>query len=240
MRNHNGLNNEKGEPKYTCPACKQTGLLLDASDRSPEGCCQICRICGFHYLPYIPNDSFSPIKDADRKWGEAWKDLGAEVLFDKTPEERVEYFTKLQYAFQGKYYYIPTDEECLNRTFDVELLFSQHGYLHKSDSTRKISVKCEDGRYWEFAFETNTLLYLDDPEKNFVVSEDNEQPGSGKPARIYLCVSEYLSKLSSGERQYRGFEIGIFPEAFGGVYSLDDECVLVGLDKKKYCFDIVK
>ena len=89
-------------------------------------------------------------------------------------------------------------------------------------------------------FETNTLLYLDDPEKNFVVSEDNEQPGSGKPARIYLCVSEYLSKLSSGERQYRGFEIGIFPEAFGGVYSLDDECVLVGLDKKKYCFDIVK
>ena len=61
-----------------------------------------------------------------------------------------------------------------------------------------------------------------------------------KEARIYLCVSEYLSKLSSGERQYRGFEIGIFPEAFGGVYSLDDECVLVGLDKKKYCFDIVK
>ena len=73
----------------------------------------------------------------------------------------------------------------------------------------------------------------------FTVAEEEPCEGSSTSGRIYLSVGEYLSKLSSGKKQYRGFDIGIFPEAYGGVYSLDEECVLTGLDQKKYYFNIV-
>ena len=231
------LNKEMGEPRYICPACGQRGLLFDASDRSQDAFQTMCRVCGFHYFPVLPSRPF-PVPDAEKKWGEAWKECGAEVLFEKDPEERSDYFTRIQYAFLCQTYYIPTDEEVVNRFFDVERLFSQHGLLHKRDSSRKITVRCEDGKTWEFPYETNTLLYLDDPEKYFTVAEEGEKEGSYLSGRIYLAVGEYLSKKSSGERQYRGFEMGIFPEAYGGVYSLDKECVLVGLDNRKYYFDI--
>lgn len=229
---HSQLDKEKGVPKYICPACHQMGLLLEASDKSVEGCQQICRVCGFHYLPLTPGYSF-PFSDAEKKWGAAWKECGAEVLFDKTKEERVNYFTKLNYAFLGQTLYIPTDEEIENRTFDVELLFSQRGYSHNSDSSRRITVRCEDGKSWEFPYETNTLFALDDPMKYFTIAEEKER------GVLCLAVSEYLSKLSSGRKMFRGFDPGIFPEAYGGVYLLDEELVLVGLDKKEYSFDVV-
>jgi hypothetical protein len=231
------LNNEKGEPKYVCPACKQTGLLLDASDASTKGFSQMCRICGYHFLPVIPGREY-PYPDADRKWGEAWNDCGAEVLFDKAPEERPDYYTKLQYAFIGKTYYIPTDEECANRTFDMEKLFSQYGLMHKSDSSRKITVKCEDGRYWGFPYETNKLYCLDDPVKYFAVAEEEAQPGSDHMPWTFLCVGEFLSKKSPSGKKYRGFYQGIEPEAFAGVFAFDEERVLIGLDEKKYIFNI--
>ena len=221
------LNKEKGEPMFICPACHQVGLLLDASDESAEGCRQMCRICGFNYLPLF---SF-PFPDNEKKWGKAWKECGAEVLFDKEPEERVDYYTKLHYAFLCQTYYIPTDEEIVSRTFDVELLFSQHGFLHKKDSSRIITVRCEEGKIWEFNYETNTLFSLDDPEKYFAISEESER------GMVCLAVSDYLSKGAS-DKLFRGFEIGIFPEAFGAVYLFDDEKVLTGLDQKKYYFNI--
>lgn len=228
---HAELNKEMGEPRYICPACGQRGLLFDVSDRKWDAFHTMCRICGFHYLPVIPSRPF-PVPDAEKKWGEAWKECGEEVLFDKSPEERVDYYTKLNYAFLCQTYYIPTDEEVENRSFDVERLFSQHGFLHKKDNSRKITVRCEDGKSWEFPYETNTLFSLDEPVKYFAIAEENDR------GIVCLAVSDYLAK-GSGEKQFRGFEMGIFPETFGGVYLFDDECVLIGFDKKNYSFNIV-
>ena len=126
-----------------------------------------------------------------------------------------------------------SDEEIEKHEFD-EKLFTQYGFVSNSDSSKKISVKSDDGRSWQFDYKTNTIFYLDDTEKFFAVGEEPDR------GRYFLFASEDLTKKSSGDRRYRGGYIGFVPDLFGGYYSLDDECVLTDLEGKNYYFNLVQ
>ena len=216
---------DKCEPKYVCQVCSQVGLAFDPAENSYKSKCQSCLCCG-----YVDNPNFGP--DREKNWRDAWLECGAEKLYEKSDEERRKYLTRIVYANYAKYRYVLSDEEIEKREFD-ERVFTQYGFVSNSDSSKKISVKCEDGRTWEFEYKTNTIFYLDDTQKFFAVGEE---PDWG---RYYLFASEDLTKKSSGERQYRGGYIGFVPDLFGGYYSLDAECVLTDLEDKKYYFNLI-
>ena len=218
------LKEDKGDPRYICPACGNVGMTVDPSADGFESYYQMCRVCGFH-----KNDHY---EDIEKKWAEAWKECGGEVLFDKTGEERSDYYFKVFYRFYGKYRYVLSDEEIETRNFD-DRVFSQYGFLHKADPAKKITVKCEDGTLWKFDYETNKIFYLDDEEKFFAVGECD--------GRYYLFAGEGLTGHGPETTgAYRGGYIGFVPDLFRLYYPLDKECVLMGRDRKYYYFSIEK
>ena len=221
-----GLKEDKGTPEYVCPSCNRIGLLFDLAENNYKAQDQLCRICGFRISDKHDN--------AVKNWNDAWTECGSEILFDKPYEERCEYYRKTFYSFYGKYFYVASDMEIENKEFD-DKLFSQYGFLHKKDDTKKILVRCDDGNFWEFSYETNTIMYLDDLKKYFAVGEDHE--------RFYLFASDGLTHGdSSATDAYRGGYIGFVPDMFPLYYPLfypdDRECILMDQDKKKYYFKI--
>lgn len=212
------------EPRYVCPVCSQVGLAFDPGEKNYNSFCQRCLCCGYH-----DNPNYGP--DLKKTWHDAWLECGAVKLYEKPYEERREDYSKIVYANYARYHYVLSDEEIEKREFD-DRIFTQYGFVNNSDSLKKITVRCEDGRSWQFGYKTNTIFYLDDTKKFFAVGEE---PNCG---RYFLFASESLTKKSSGEKQYRGGYIGFVPDLFGGYYSLDDECVLKDIDEKQYYFNI--
>ncbi len=212
------------EPKFVCPVCKQTGLAFDPKENGYNSFTQRCLCCG-----YLDNPNYGPGRE--KNWHDSWIECGSVKLYEKPYEERREIFSKIMYAYTAKYRYVLSDEEIAKREFD-DRLFTQYGFADNSDSTRKVCVRCEDGKTWQFAYKTNTIFYLDDETKFFAVGENPDT------SRYFLFPGEYLTQKSSGEKRYRGFYTGFVPDLFGGYYDLNDECVLTGLDEKKYNFKI--
>jgi len=219
----------KLEPKYVCPVCSQVGLVFNPEDNDLRSSSQMCVCCGFRDNPNFGKDRL----EREKNWREAWLKCGAVKLYEKPDKEKREQYRRIVYEDYANYRYVLTDEQIEKHEFD-DVLFTQYGFVNNSDSSRKVTVRCEDGRNWQFEYKTNTLFYLDDVDKFFAVGEEPERD------RYYLFASEYLTKKSSGDRQYRGGFIGFVPDLFGGFYSLDDECVLTGLDDKKYYFNLEK
>ena len=217
----------KLKPKYVCPVCSQVGLVFNPEDNDLRSSSQMCVCCGFRDNPNYGKDR----SEREKNWREAWLKCGAVKLYEKPDKEKREQYRRIVYADYANYRYVLTDEQIEKHEFD-DVLFTQYGFVNNSDSSKKVTVRCEDGRTWEFDYKTNTLFYLDDTEKFFAVGEEPDRN------RYFLFGSEYLTKMSSGERAYRGFYIGFIPDLFGAYYSLDDECVLTGLDDKKYYFNL--
>lgn len=217
---------DKFEPKYVCPVCSQVGLAFDPAEKNYKSFSQRCLCCG-----YLDNPNYGP--DRGKNWHDAWIECGAVKLYEKSYEERRDYYSSILYTYYAKYHYVLSDEEIEKREFD-DRVFTQYGFANNSDSSKKISVKCDDGRSWQFDYMTNTIFYLDDTEKFFAIGEAPD------PGRYYLFASEYLTKMSSGERRYRSFYIGFIPDLFGGYYSLDAECILTDLEGKNYYFNLVQ
>ena len=217
----------KLEPKYVCPVCSQVGLVFNPEDNDLRSSSQMCVCCGFRDNPNFGKDRL----EREKNWREAWLKCGAVKLYEKPDKEKREQYRRIVYEDYANYRYVLTDEQIEKHEFD-DVLFTQYGFVNNSDSSRKVTVRCEDGRNWQFDYKTNTLFYLDDTEKFFAVGEDPDR------GRYFLFASEYLTKKSSGDRAYRSFYIGFIPDLFGAYYSLDDECVLTGLDDKKYIFNI--
>ena len=220
-----GAGENKYEPKYVCPICSQVGLAFDPAEKSLKSYSQSCLCCGYHDNPMHP--------EYKETWYDPWLECGAEKLYEKPYEERREYYSRIVYADYAKYRYVLSDEEIEKHEFD-EKIFTQYGFVSNSDSSKKISVKSDDGRSWQFDYKTNTIFYLDDTEKFFAVGEEPDR------GRYFLFASEDLTKQSSGDRRYRGGFIGFVPDLFGGYYSLDDECVLTDLEGKNYYFNLVQ
>ena len=219
----------KLEPKYVCPVCSQVGLVFDPEDNDLRSSSQMCVCCGFRDNPNFGKDC----SEREKNWREAWMKCGSVKLCEKSDKEKRELYRSIVYADYANYRYILTDEQIEKHEFD-EVLFTQYGFVNNSDSSKKVTVRCEDGRNWQFVYKTNTIFYLDDTEKFFAIGEEPERD------RYYLFAGEYLTKKSSGDRQYRGGFIGFVPDLFGGYYSLDDECVLTDLEGINYYFNIVE
>ena len=217
----------KLEPKYNCPVCSQVGLVFDPEEENIKSSSQRCLCCGYCDNPNYGSDR----SEREKNWRDAWLKCGAVKLYEKPDEERREQIRRIIYADYSNYRYVLTDEQIEKREFD-DVLFTQYGFVNNSYSSKKVTVRCEEGRNWQFEYKTNTLFYLDDTEKFFAIGEDPDR------GRYFLFASEYLTKKSSGYRAYRSFYIGFIPDLFGAYYSLDDECVLTGLDEKKYIFNI--
>lgn len=217
---------DKLEPKFVCPVCSRIGLAFDPAVKSFESFSQRCLCCG-----YSDNPNYR--EDYAKNWREAWIECGSENLSGMPYEERRVHYSKIVYACYAKYHYVLSDEEIEKREFDGRL-FTQYGFVNRTDSSKKISVRCDDGNAWKFDYKTNTIFCLDDERKIFAVGEE---PDAG---RFYLFAGEYLSEKSSGEREYRGGYIGFVPDLFGAYYSLDKELVLTDLEGKHYCFNIEK
>lgn len=215
---------DKFEPKYVCPVCSQAGLAFDPAEKDYKSFSQRCLCCG-----YLDNPNYG--SDRRKNWRDAWLECGAVKLYEIPYEERREYYSKIVYANYARYNYVLSDEEIAKKEFD-DRIFTQYGFVNNSDISKRITVRCEDGRSWQFGYKTNTIFYLDDTEKFFAVGEEPD------PGRYYLFASEYLTKNSSVERRYRSFYIGFIPDLFGGYYSLDKECVLKDLDEIQYYFNI--
>ena len=217
----------KLEPKYNCPVCSQVGLVFDPEEDNIKSSSQRCLCCG-----YCDNPNYgSNRSEREKNWRDAWLKCGAVKLYEKPDEERREQIRRIIYADYSNYRYVLTDDQIEKREFD-DVLFTQYGFVNNSESSKKVTVRCEDGRNWQFEYKTNTLFYLDDTEKFFAIGEEPDR------GRYFLFGSEYLTKKSSGDRAYRSFYIGFIPDLFGAYYSLDDVCVLTGLDDKKYLFNI--
>lgn len=227
MRIKFGIDYYSGEdklpPKFVCPVCSQVGLVFDPDEKNLQTKLQRCLCCGYRY-----NSNF---QDPEKNWHDAWIECGRVNLSEIPCEERSEYYTKIRYAFFAKYRYVLSDDEIEKREFD-DRLFTQYGFVNSSDSSKKISVRCEDGRCWQFDYKTNTIFYLDDTMKFFAVGEESDR------GRYYLFASEYLTENSSCEKEYRGFYLGFIPDLFGAYYSLDNECVLTDREDLKYYFNI--
>ena len=219
----------KLEPKYVCPVCSQVGLVFNPEDNDLRSSSQMCVCCGFRDNPNFGKDRL----EREKNWREAWLKCGAVKLYEKPDKEKREQYRRIVYEDYANYRYVLTDEQIEKHEFD-DMLFTQYGFVNNSDSSRKVTVRCEDGRNWQFDYKTNTIFYLDDTEKFFAVGEEPDR------GRYFLFASEYLTKKSSGDRADRSFYIGFIPDLFGAYYSLDDECVLTGLDDKKYYFNLEK
>lgn len=218
---------DKLEPKYVCPVCSQVGLVFDPNEKNYKTSSQRCLCCGYCDNPNYGSDR----SEREKNWRDAWLKCGAVKLYEIPKEERSEQLTRIVYVDTANYRYVLSDEEIEKREFE-DRLFTQYGFVNNSDNSKKITVRCEDERNWQFKYKTNTLIYLDDKEKFFAVGEEPDRD------RYFLFASEYLTKMSPGDREYRGFYLGFVPELFGAYYSLDNECVLIGLDEKKYYFNI--
>ena len=174
-----GAGENKFEPKYVCPICSQVGLAFDPAEKSLKSYSQSCLCCGYHDNPMHP--------EYKETWYDSWLECGAVKLYEKPYEERREYYSRIVYADYAKYRYVLSDEEIEKHEFD-EKIFTQYGFVSNSDSSKKISVKSDDGRSWQFDYKTNTIFYLDDTEKFFAVGE---APDRG---RYFLFASEDLTK----------------------------------------------
>ena len=217
----------KLEPKYVCSVCSQVGLVFDPEEDNIKSSSQRCLCCGYCDNPHYGSER----SEREKNWRVAWLKCGAVKLYEKPDKERRKQYRSIVYADYANYRYVLSDEQIEKREFD-DILFTQYGFVNNSDSSKKVTVRCEDGRNWQFEYKTNTLFYLDDTEKFFAVGEEPDRD------RHFLFGSEYLTKKSSGDRAYRGFYIGFIPDLFGAYYSLDDECILIGLDDNKYYFNI--
>lgn len=194
---------DENKPIYICPVCSHIGFAYEHIDGRPDKHFELCRICGFDGGSKLNKD----------KWYQAWEKSGSEILFDKPYEERCKYLDEIQIAYLRIDYYIPTDQEIIEKNID-ERAYLQNGFQHIIDSRRTVVVECND-TVSIFPYETNQIIELNDTGAYISICEKDNQH--------YLFLSKHFCYNNC---VIRSSYIGLTPEVFSFSMLIEKKCVV--------------
>lgn len=199
----NRLVDDNRSLRYVCSVCSQRGLVNNMDSF------EICKSCGFLWGR---NSSEKEIE----MWRNSWKEYGSKFLFDMPYKERCDYYEKIQECYFRKKYYIPDKDEISQKKFE-DILFSQHGFHHKKNN-RLLCVEY-DGKRNTYDYETNIVYVLGHESDYIAICEKDD--------KRYLFVSNSLFALEDNNTKLlRSFYIGLIPDVFGLLYSMENNCRL--------------
>ena len=221
------LSDDLPAPVYTCPACRKKGFGFDHEHPSVHGNdFESCRICGMLSMMY---------RKEIKLWKESWKENGAKTVFDMPISERVDYVDVLYDCVYRKEYVIPSEDDIKNKRLDKRIFSDNQRKLPFVKDDSKLTITNDKGEKWEFPYETNKILELDNDKRYVMLIEEC--------GYARLLASDYLAVRESPRLSYPG----LTSEAFGFVGVFDPVCVfediegtiytaVVRLGKGEHCF----
>ena len=225
------LSDDLPEPVYTCPACRKKGFGFDHEHPDPKvsgNTMECCRVCGMLSMMYRNRKEI-------KLWKESWKENGAKTVFDMPISERVDYVDMLYDCVYRKEYVIPTEDDVKNKHVDKRIFSNRKVKLPFVKDESKLTITNDKGEKWEFPYETNKILELDNDKRYVMLIEEC--------GYARLLASDYLSVRESPRLWYPG----LTHEFFGFIGVFYPDCVFediegtvytatVRLGKGEHCF----
>ena len=208
------LSDDLPEAVYTCPACRKKGFAFD-QDHPETNKSECCRICG------LPSFFFKHKKNW-KLWKESWKENGAKPVFELPLSERIDYVDTICDCEYCKEYVIPSDDDIRNKRLDKRIFSDNQRKLPFVKDDRKLTITNDKGEKWEFPYETNKILELDNDKRYVMLIEEC--------GYARLLASDYLAVRSSPRLSYPG----LTSEAFGFVGVFDPDCVFEDIEGTVY------
>ena len=208
------LSDDLPEAVYTCPACGKKGFAFD-QDLPETNKSECCRICG------LPSFFFKHKKNW-KLWKESWKENGAKPVFELPLSERIDYVDTICDCEYCKEYVIPSDDDIRNKCMDKRIFSDNQRKLPFVKDDSKLTITNDKGEKWEFPYETNKILELDNDKRYVMLIEEC--------GYARLLASDYLAVRSSPRLSYPG----LTSEAFGFVGVFDPDCVFEDIEGTVY------
>ncbi len=210
------LSDDLPEAVYTCPACRKKGFAYDqAHPETLVNKFECCRICG------LPSFFFKHKKNW-KLWKESWKENGAKPVFELPLSERIDYVDKICDCEYCKEYVIPSDEDIRNKCMDKRIFSDNQRKLPFVKDDSKLTITNDKGEKWEFPYETNKILELDNDKRYVMLIEEC--------GYARLLASDYLAVRESPRLSYPG----LTSEVFGFVGVFDPVCVFEDIEGTIY------
>ena len=208
------LSDDLPEAVYTCPACGKKGFAFD-QDHPETNKSECCRICG------LPSYFFKH-KKIWQLWKESWRENGAKSVFELPLSERIDYVDTICDCEYRKEYVIPSEDDIKNKRLDKRIFSDNQRKLPFVKDDSKLTITNDKGEKWEFPYETNKILELDNDKRYVMLIEEC--------GYARLLASDYLAVRSSPRLSYPG----LTSEAFGFVGVFDPVCVFEDIEGTIY------